>query len=202
MSRAEDQSYAQALSKAHGIADSRTTAALATLLARGRRENRNDGDVLVAEGTPADALLFLVHGAVRVRQRDLNGRLRDLTTMPAPAVLGHTALIDETKRTASCIAAGRVAVVTLDRGVFREVLAAANDEGAALRRLLLKCLVRQLDRGNGLLRQAIAPPAARRAPQDVTVAELLRVAGALEGFHVSDEELAQMELVVPDEDDD
>lgn len=202
MSTAELQSYAQALSKAHGIVDSRSASALANVLARGRRERRNDGEVLVAEGTAADSLLFLVHGAVRVRQRDLNGRLRDLTTMPAPAVLGHTALIDETPRTASCIAAGRVELVTLDRDVFRELLAAATDVGAALRRLLLKCLVRQLDRGNGLLRQAIASPAARGGDEDLSVAELLRVAGALEGFHVSDAELAEMEVVVPEEDDD
>jgi len=144
------------------------------------------GGALCTEGERAQGLFILVEGKVRVQRRDPNARMRKVATMRAPALVGHMALIDDSPRSASCVAVGRVSVASLDRGTVRRLLGEASSRGAAWRRLLLSSLTRQLTLGNARIRRLMAAGDAGALDEDTTAVELMDVAGLLDGWGVRD----------------
>lgn len=143
------------------------------------------GGALCTEGEPGDSLFLLVAGEVRAQRRDPNGRMRELAVLRAPSLLGHVAIIDHSPRSASCVALGPVTVVGLDRRAVQRLLSEATDRGAALRRLLLSSLTRQLSAGNERLRELMREgDLVEDVEDDVSNTDLADVAGILDGWSV------------------
>jgi CRP-like cAMP-binding protein len=171
---------------------------VARVLAAGTLRRTAPGDVLCTEGEVGDAMFFLLGGTVRVQRRDSQGRMRELAEMHSPALVGHMSLVDNSPRSANCIATERTILVSMDRRTYATILSEPSARGTALRRMLLSSLMQQLgganDRIRALLGQAPkaspvkprveARPADPREVEDFDVADsdLVRIAGMLEGW--------------------
>ena len=198
--------HAQRLLDAHpsqGV----TPRSLAAVFSSARINRLQDGHAVCTEGDPGDAMYFLMKGSVRVQRRDPQGSMRELATIQAPALFGQMALIDNSPRSASCVAVGESIIATLDRATYNGVLNEPTTRGTALRRVLLASLTRQLVGANGRIADLIRPPAPpaesaddEYAPEDfdVTQSEIMGVSGMLDGWKVDKSLLAQsddMEVV-------
>lgn len=198
--------HAQRLLDAHpsrGV----TPRSLAAVFSSARINRLQDGHAVCTEGDPGDAMYFLMKGAVRVQRRDPKGRMRELATIQAPALFGHMALIDNSPRSASCVAVGESIIATLDRASYNSVLNEPTTRGTALRRVLLASLTRQLVGANGRIADLIRPPAPKTPGAtatdevedfDVTNSDIMRVSGVLDGWKLDERTLSQaddMEVV-------
>lgn len=137
-----------------------TATALGGVLAAGQVVDAGPATMLCQEGEPPRSLFFLLTGEVRVSRRDPQGRPRELTRIQAPAMVGHMALIDGSNRSASCLTIADATYVVLDRPGYERLLDDPNTVGAALRRLLLTSLTRQLSAGNTRIRELMLGPKA------------------------------------------
>jgi CRP-like cAMP-binding protein len=207
--------HAQRLLDAHptrGVDDR----ALAAVFTSARIDRLQDGHAICTEGEPGEAVYFLMKGTIRVQRRDPRGRMRELASIPAPALLGHMALIDNSPRSASCVAVGETIVATLDRRTYNSVLGEPTTRGTALRRILLASLTRQLVGANARIRDLLRPPQLSDSAQatleiedddgvedfDVSHTDLMRVSGVLEGWKVDAgtmKTLQDMEVVYTEE---
>jgi len=162
------------------------------------------GGAICQEGDKGDTLFILLEGRVRVLKRDPRGEERELTTLKAPALLGHMSLIDGSARSATCLAAGEARVVSMSRRVYEHRINEIGPAGTALRRLLLSSLTQQLVRGNAQLSDLLTDD----LPEDEATAEedqaaLLRTAGILRGWSFDDElgeMLGEVEVVQSEDD--
>ncbi len=201
---------------------------LARVLASAEMRKMSQGEVLCSEGEPGDALFFLLDGSIRVTRTDPHGRERELARIDAPSLVGHMALIDNSPRSATCIANDRTVVARLDRKMWTRVLHEPSERGTALRRILCASLTRQLVGANEQIRTMLAPrPAAPSAVSrdrghvlpttpavpvsaaldavddfDASDSELMQVAGVLDGWKIDKSSLktASKDLHVFDED--
>jgi len=123
-------------------------AALESVIARGRQHQLKEGDVLCNEGDPGEEMWFLVRGGIQVQRKDPNGQLRVLATIDRPTLIGHMALIDRSRRSATCIAHAPSEVIILDARTVEILLQETTASGTALRRLLLSSLCGQLAGAN------------------------------------------------------
>lgn len=198
--------HAQRLLDAHpsrGV----TPRSLAAVFSSARINRLQDGHAVCTEGDPGDAMYFLMKGSVRVQRRDPKGRMRELATIQAPALFGHMALIDNSPRSASCVAVGESIIAMLDRATYNGVLNEPTTRGTALRRVLLASLTRQLVGANGRIADLIRPPAPKNPGADetdetedfdVTNSDIMRVSGVLDGWKLDERTLSQaddMEVV-------
>lgn len=182
---------------------------LAEVLAASTLRRMSDGDALCTEGDPGDEMWFLVDGGIRVQRRDARGKMRELAVMQPPTLVGHMSLVDNSPRSASCIAVGRTVVAGLDRRTYNDILSEPSARGMALRRLLLSSLTLQLAGANERIADLIdAPDAVTDAPaeqrprnrykvekfDDVSNTDLLKVAGVLEGWKVDSRGVDQMKV--------
>lgn len=220
------QAHASALLRAHPVRGVKAPD-LARVLAACDLKRLSPGDALCSEGEPGDAMFFVLDGTVVVTRQDPSGQPRELARIPGPAVVGHMALIDQSKRSATCTAGDRTVVATLSRATWARLIQDRTPSGTALRRLLCASLTRQLVGANAQIRSLLgdAPqqavlggkghipagpvPSVRSAhlePEveafDATDSELLRVAGVLEGWKVDADTVTQADRVrtVLDED--
>ena len=118
--------------------------ALAEVLSALEVSNLPDGAPLCRKGDPGNELWILVQGNIRVHVDEPNGTSRDLVVMPAPAMVGHMALVDDQPRSAHCSASGETTLLTMNRELYQVMLKEKTNRGTALRRLLLTSLTRQL----------------------------------------------------------
>jgi CRP-like cAMP-binding protein len=183
--------HAQRLLDAHpsrGV----TPRALAAVFSSARINRLQTGHTVCTEGDPGDAMYFLMKGAVLVQRRDPKGRMRELATIQAPALFGHMALIDNSPRSASCVAEGESIIATLDRATYNGVLNEPTTRGTALRRVLLASLTRQLVGANGRITELIRPRTPTKADVgpdsvedfDVSNTDILKVSGVLDGWQL------------------
>lgn len=206
--------HAEGLLEAHpsrGV----TPHSLAAVFKSAHIERLQDGHAVCTEGDAGDAMYFLMKGAVRVQRRDPKGKMRELATIEAPALFGHMALIDNSPRSASCVAAGESIIATLDRATYNGVLHESTTRGTALRRVLLASLTRQMVGANSRIRDLIRPPekpakgkvdaaAANDGVEefDVSNTDILKVSGLLEGWSPDASalrEAEEMEVVFTEE---
>ena len=140
------------------------------------------GEVLCREDEPGTRLFVLLEGTIGVVKRDATGTDRPVGEVRAPTLLGQMGIIDRARRTATCVAATDAVVAGMDQGTFQELVRQTSARGAALRRLLLSSLTRQLVHGNDRMRALLA--ARHEAPVDAPVpaTALLYAAGILEGW--------------------
>jgi len=92
-------------------------AELLKLIGRDMVRYYSDGAVIMAEGAPADYLIILLHGQVRIL---VDGIF--LVTRYPYAVLGEQAFINQTTRSATVIAQGMVQVLALTRSVVNQLM--------------------------------------------------------------------------------
>jgi CRP-like cAMP-binding protein len=140
------------------------------------------GEVLCREDDPGTRLFVLLEGTISVVKRDVAGTDRPVGEVRAPTLLGQMGIIDRARRTATCIAATDAVIAGMDQGTFQDLVRQTSPRGAALRRLLLSSLTRQLVHGNDRMRALFAAREgdAPAAPEQAT--ELLHAAGVLEGW--------------------
>ncbi len=130
-------------------------AAIERVLAKGECTQLPHGAELCREGEPGNQLFFFVKGNITVLRRDTTGEDRILSDMTCPCVFGHMAVIDGSRRSATCRANGPVEVVTLERFQVDELIAEGSVAGVALRRLLIASLCDQLTNANGFVRKIV-----------------------------------------------
>ncbi len=155
--------------------------------------------VLCREGESGEEAFFLLRGSVRVMKEGPGGKDQELAQIQAPALLGHMSLVDNSRRSATCVAASPCQFLVLDGGVYGTMLSEASARATALRRLLLSSLTRQLISGNLRLQsllvesgEAVASPPLsgprheeeRSDRDDITEDDLLKTAGVLDGWQV------------------
>jgi CRP-like cAMP-binding protein len=185
---------------------------LAEVLAAATLRRLSDGDALCVEGEPGDAMFFLIDGAIRVQRRDARGTMRELAVMTPPTLVGHMSLVDNSPRSASCIARGRTVVAALDRRTYSQILTEPSARGMALRRLLLSSLTTQLATANERIADLIDGPdpaktaakpasknksADRYEPEefgDVSNTDLLKLAGVLDGWKIDSRGMNSMKV--------
>lgn len=140
------------------------------------------GEVLCREDDPGTRLFVLLEGTIGVVKRDVAGTDRPVGEVRAPTLLGQMGIIDRARRTATCVAATDAVIAGMDQGTFQDLVRQTSPRGAALRRLLLSSLTRQLVHGNDRMRALFAArqEAAPGAPEQATA--LLHAAGVLEGW--------------------
>jgi len=138
-------------------------AAIERVLAMGELQSFDHGSTLCAEGLLGDEIFFLVRGNITVLRKDGTGEDRILSDMTCPNVFGHMAVVDGSRRSATCKANGPVEVVVLPRRIVDRLVAEGSIAGIALRRLLIASLCDQLSNANGFVRKIVLDHADPRA---------------------------------------
>lgn len=146
---------ANALLEAHPYAGGQAEHVVRILQACAPRELA-EGEVLCREGAPGWELYILLRGRVRVEKTGPEGDAVYLGSVSAPAILGQMAILDRSRRSATCVAEGTALVVVMDQPRFDALVRSTEPEGHTLRRLLLSSLTRQLVKGNAHLRRVMA----------------------------------------------
>jgi CRP/FNR family cyclic AMP-dependent transcriptional regulator len=173
---------AAALLAAHPLAGDDADS-LARILADCRQRTVRPGGLLCREGQGGTELYFLLRGEVEVLKRDPEGFSRELSVIPAPALLGHMSLVDRSARSATCRAVSDVVVAALPYQDYLRLYTDPGEAGQALRRLLIASMVDQLDRGNRTLAGLISPASAPPPEEDkLNSQELLALSGEFEGW--------------------
>jgi CRP-like cAMP-binding protein len=147
-------------------------AALESVIARGQLRTLQDGEVLCKEGDPGEELWFLLRGGVEVQRIDLGGKTRVLATIDKPGLIGHMALIDRSRRSASCVAKGTTHVVALDARTVEQLQQETTTVGTAMRRLLLSSLSNQLAGANSRMREFVAELKEEQGDDEASVKEV------------------------------
>ncbi len=198
---------------AHHSFPGASAAAIERVLAKGTYTSIAHGAEICSEGELGNELFFLVRGNISVMRRDINGTNRMLSDMTCPCVFGHMAVIDGSRRSATCIANGPVDIVVLQRSQLDQMITEGSVAGVALRRLLIASLCDQLSSANGFVRkivldhsdtpakvpQATPPPTrseARSLSEPTNTTEDLQTVSAMLGGWASD--LADLEKLNDD----
>jgi CRP-like cAMP-binding protein len=179
--------------------------ALQRVLSRGTYSTVEDGTVLCEEGTPGEDLFFLLSGNISVQRKDAGGTNRTLSHATQPCIFGHMAVIDGSRRSATCTAQGAVEIVTLDRNTINLLLSESTVPGTALRRLMVASLCDQLSSANQFVRHLVeellvdaagptdggeAPVRKKRSSMDQNMRKL---SAKLDGWEPDLSELEEME---------
>ena len=160
-------------------------------------------EVLCWEGTDGDALFVLESGTMSVqREEPGSGKLRELVRVGAPSLAGHMALIDGSKRSATCVALTELTVGVLDGAQVRRLMSEGTPRGLAFRRLMITTLALQLSGANRRIAHLTAASDDKAlSPQELDKREakdseeVLRIAGMLEGYTGDLAELDRVEWV-------
>jgi len=114
-----------------------------------------EGDIVLREGDPGDALVVVLEGRVDVIVRDHNQALVPVAQLQGPLLLGVTGAVDGGARMATCVMSRPGKVARMPRGVFLQRIR-ENDHGAELLRdLMLATMHRQLQQGSARLREVM-----------------------------------------------
>jgi len=130
------------------------------------------GERLCEEGDPGIELYFLLRGAIRVLKSNPSGGHTLLGVVEAPALLGQMAILDRTRRSATCVAVDTALVVVMDQPSFSHTIRSTGPDGHTLRRLLLSSLTRQLVHSNARLRSLTTDRNGTFVPPDPAAAEV------------------------------
>ncbi len=154
---------------------------LAKALSRCELKTLDTGMMVCKEGKQAEELFFLLSGHVAVVKTDPRGRLHELAALSAPALLGHMALLERTKRSATCMTKTPVELAILSRDAYDSLLYEPSGAGRALRRLLLSSLAGQLGSGNARLGKMLEPSVTKE-DEAATESQLVNTSATLEGW--------------------
>ena len=102
------------------------------------------GDVLFEEGEPADCAYAVEAGAIRLRRAN-DKALEEPTVVREGALIGESALIVETERPASAIAAEPTTVLRIPRGMFMRMLESDVEAAIGMREMIARRVNAALD---------------------------------------------------------
>lgn len=132
---------------------------LANLLDLGEHLDAPEGHLVCSEGGPPNAVWFLLSGRVHVTKRDVQGVERHLSDVAPPSMLGHMALINQHRRSATCRTLGPSVLRVLDVRTFKKAMNGRGAEYDLFRSLVTRVLARQLAAGNAELLDVLDGPA-------------------------------------------
>lgn len=181
MNRDELYLVAEALLQQHGL-DTVHAADLASALSSATLKRLVDDEVLCHEGDQGNFMWVLLKGKIRVFKRDYQGRERKLATMLPPTMLGHMAVVDGTRRSATCRAVGEVLLVAVDRGRFDAMMRDTGPQGDVFRRVLITSLWQQLAKGNQRIADLMSPNHEEEPTAEQTSAALVDAVATFEGW--------------------
>ncbi len=92
------------------------------LLDRGEERSFAAGEVVLADGSPQDAIYLLTAGTVRVEGRDTDGAPVVIDELAAGEAFGEMSLLDGSITSAAVVAADAVTVVVLDLAAIADLL--------------------------------------------------------------------------------
>jgi voltage-gated potassium channel len=153
VSAASFRAQAERLLAAHAFEDG-DPEALVRLLGRCQPRRAGTGEVLCRQGEPGDEVLFLLEGRVSVLKNDAEGRPREIGQWFAPAIIGAPAVVENTTRSATCVAGAPVSLVVLGGRAARALLREDSPEAAHFRWLLLASLTEGLANVRDRLRES------------------------------------------------
>ncbi len=142
--------------------------ALESVIARGQLHHFSKDNILCKEGDTGEEMWFLVRGSIQVQRIDPNGQLRVLATISRPSLIGHMALIDRSRRSATCVAHSDSDVVVLSARTVEMLLQETTTSGTALRRLLLSSLCGQLAGANAQISDFVKSTQPEQADEEST----------------------------------
>ncbi|MDP2313480.1 MAG: cyclic nucleotide-binding domain-containing protein [Pseudomonadota bacterium] len=171
---------AEGFRRAHEL-PAKDTAAIAALLASCAVRLLETRQVLFREREEGTGAYFLLRGRIGVARRDPRGVLLYVSTLEAPALLGHMSLVDGSPRSATCTALGPCVVAEMDRTRFRGLVDSGGPRGSALRRLLISAMSVQLKNANSRILTIIDPPP-EAADDETTEHGIEEVTRVLEGW--------------------
>ena len=119
---------------------------LAELLRTAETRPVQPGTGLMSEGEPAEELLVVARGAVRVHLRDMHGNFSEVAILRAPILLGHIAIIDNGLRSATCELATAGLVLALERDRVEAVFTGTSRGAEVMRDLMLAGMFRKLEK--------------------------------------------------------
>jgi NTE family protein/lysophospholipid hydrolase len=96
----------------------------------------NRGEILFAEGDPADGLYFLVHGFLHVVSQEASGEAKILGAIFRGEIVGETAILSGEKRTATVCAVRDSDLVRLTKTDFEEINKAYPQVSLTIMRIL------------------------------------------------------------------
>jgi CRP-like cAMP-binding protein len=102
------------------------------------------GDVLFEEDEPADCAYAIEIGAIRLRRANEKA-LDEPTIVRAGTLIGESALIVETERPASAIAAEPSTLFKISRGMFMRMLETDVEAASGLREMIARRVSAALD---------------------------------------------------------
>jgi CRP/FNR family transcriptional regulator len=178
MSAREYTTIARRFLRAHPFA-SRQVQPTAAIIGRCTPRTLATGALLCTAGDPGDELFWLLSGSVRV----LHASGDELFLIEAPALIGHMALVDGSRRSATCVAATPAQLAVMDRALYHRTITDISPEGVALRRILLSSLSHQLNTTTSMLNELLTAHAEPLSNED-TEEVVIQIAGALHGWNL------------------
>lgn len=121
-------------------------------------EQKKEGTVLCAEGTPGDVVYILESGTAVAAKRTAQGDEQILATIEAPSVIGELALIDGAVRSATVRAKTQVAVYTIAVKDFEALRAKLHPGAHKILRNLALTLCDRLRETNERIGEFFADP--------------------------------------------
>jgi CRP-like cAMP-binding protein len=112
------------------------------------------GQVVAEEGSKADCCWILAAGQIDVVRAGAGDQASHLASLLPGQIFGINALVEETTRTAACVATASGWVYRMDRSAFRGL---TGDARIAWHEAVLVTLVGQLYRNNALIRRLVSP---------------------------------------------
>ena len=100
-----------------------TRATMDTLLERSRIKHFQSGELVFEEGDAPDGLYVVISGKLIVETKNTLGELTHIAEVKAPETVGELALLGDTKRSGTVIAARESTVALLGRNDFRRLIA-------------------------------------------------------------------------------
>ena len=98
----------------------------------------HSGQVLFEEGAEAKGLYVVLSGRMIVETTDIDGQTQRMAVVKAPETVGELALLADTRRSATVIAARESTVARLDKGSFNSLIAPRADMLMSLSRLVVR----------------------------------------------------------------
>lgn len=107
------------------------------------------GEVIVQQGDPADAVYIISEGEAEVWLQDADGHMMPLGTMARHTLFGETAVLCQSRRTATVRAKDRVATFKISAKVFLDLVRQSPEIGMQV----MTVLAQRLERSTALLQQ-------------------------------------------------
>lgn len=121
-----------------------------------------NGALVFAEGEPADSAYLIASGRVAVMRGD-----KVLAHLGPGSMLGLVSLLDEGRRSASCVTEGPVRLLRLSRADFNTLFTSANTFAFSLVRVVAAQLVAHIRSTNQLMMEPPKSPAASTLPLEL-----------------------------------